>query len=219
MVSVGSVAMGAMIVRSVVRSMGTGATEGSVAVTTRTTVVTSAATVATPASHELLGTFLNLGLDLVGLTLTHELLDEVLERVLGLILLFCLLIQDGNHESGGVAWHPDLEEGVRVAESLLTGGAVVEVFADGALVANTRNVLTVAAITHDSSVDSFAVTAGKFLNVDVLSGGLLLEDLFEDLSLLFGEFIPDEFLQGRALHAAVFGFFAAFFLLRFLLRQ
>lgn len=76
MVSVGSVAMGAMIVRSVVRSMGTGATEGSVAVTTRTTVVTSA-------SHELLGTFLNLGLDLVGLTLTHELLDEVLERCSG----------------------------------------------------------------------------------------------------------------------------------------
>lgn len=98
------------------------ATSASVAATTSTTTTTATATTAMTSK------------------VLHHLVDElhgIRLSVLALFLVFgiCLFVEHGDHNIGSATVLFDLEEGMLVAESLLASGTVVEVLADGALVA------------------------------------------------------------------------------------
>ena len=125
----------------------------------------------------------------------HHLVDEVLGVFLFLLCsLGVLLVEHGDHDVGGTSVLANLEEGVLVAETLLTLSTVVEVLADTALVAETLDRADTTAITSDILMDDF----GLFRSL--LSSGQLftLEKLLEDLLGLLGELIVDEILKSFA---------------------
>lgn len=93
----------------------------------------------------------------------------------GLLTFSTFLVENGHHEGRGTAGLPDLEEGVVVAEVLLAPGAVVEVLAHCALVANSSD---------GSNSAPVALHAGVLHQVFGLLSGLLgvltLHELVED---------------------------------------
>ena len=136
-------------------------------------------------------------------TTTSELADHLLNEgggvtaSLGFFLRGLFLWQHSDHDIWCATGLTDLEEGVLVVETLLALGAVVEVLADGALVAQANNWSDVAAIAANIGVDSLWIE-----DILIRSGQLIrLEKRVEDALRLSLELLYDQVLESLARNA------------------
>jgi len=135
---------------------------------------------------------------------THE-LEWVLHLWLGWLLLAFKLRQDSNHDIWVLGWLLDLEERMAVGQALFAATAEIEVFANGALVANTDDRADITSIASDILVDDLAV-ASSFVTLHLLVSGRLIssvvltKDLLEDLLGLGLQLHLDEGLERLAVH-------------------
>lgn len=88
----------------------------------------------------------------------HHLVNE-LRRVFGLFLLDnrIFFFKHGNHDVWGASSLADLEEGMFMTQTLFAVSAVVEVFADTALVAQPADRFGATAVTANALMDSLSV--------------------------------------------------------------
>ena len=163
-------------------------TEGRASVTTTaTTTTTSAAASTTAAATEA--------------TLASELLHHLVEEihwVLALLLLGLLLIDHSDHDIGGTTRLSDLQEGVLVAETLLTLRAVVKVLADGALVADALDRGDLAAVTGDVLMDSLSLLVVHLRSREIIGRS---EQLHEHVLCLLVKLVINKVFKGLARHA------------------
>lgn len=111
-----------------------------------------------------------------------------------------ILVEHGDHGVWSTVALPDLEHGVLVRHALLAVGAVVEVLAHGALVADTLDRTDTAAIALNVVVDNLLVVFVKnfILGVGETLDILLLDKILEDLLGLFLQFGLDQIFKSLA---------------------
>ena len=144
---------------------------------------------------------------------SQKLVDELHRVIRGLLAFFliigwCNLVKHGNHDVWSSAVLTDLEESMFVAETLFTGSTVIEVLANGALVAKALNGVDATAIASDIGVHDSGLLLSLLDRWQVIG----LKKLLEDVLRLLLQLVVYEVLKGLpwdALDLVLLAFFVA----------
>lgn len=128
---------------------------------------------------------------------SQKLVDELHWVIRGLFALFLiigrrLLVKHGNHNIGCSTVLTDLEESMFVTEALFTRGTVIEVLANGALVAKALNGAGATAIASDIGVHDSGLIFSLLDRWQIIR----LKELLEDVLRLLLQLIVYEVLKG-----------------------